>query len=196
MREPESLLRQEPDESPPTEIVLAAVRVFRYRLLAVIALGLALAVVGSAVVERLNANDRLLVEIANARYEGGTLQARGLGEARRENAISVTAREIVTGPLDGDGGPIYVHLIGRDDRGRGGVLDVEDTRISGSPAPTTGIEGSASVHAGVDRFDLWFSVERSRTGPLTFEAVVTSFGAGDATELARIPFDLTISEGI
>lgn len=53
MADPERLVRELPEESPPPEIVLAAVRTFRYRAIAAIAVAVAVAVVGIVTVPRL-----------------------------------------------------------------------------------------------------------------------------------------------
>lgn len=191
MADPEELLRDPLPESPPPEIVLAAVRVFRYRVLAVTAIVLALIVAGSVVVQRLAENGRFLVEVADAHYTGGVLaNAEGVGETETTGGVTSMVSEVVRSP---DGGTIYVHVIGWDDRGRNLWLTVEDPRFGGVPANETGLEGGGVRATDRTLLDLWFAVERRTPGSLTFDAVVID---AQGEVVARMPFEIGMEQGM
>jgi hypothetical protein len=191
MADPEALLRDGPPESPPPEIVLAAVRVFRYRVLAVVALAVALGVVGVVLVQKLAANGRFLAEVGDAHYTGGVLaNAKGVGASQTVDDITLSVWEAVR---SSDGRTIYVHVIGWDERGRNLWLDARNFRFGGVPANETGLEGGPTTVAGRTLLDLWFAVERSTPGPLTFDAVIE--GAGSEV-VASVPFEIAMEQGM
>jgi hypothetical protein len=191
MADPEELLGALPPESAPPEIVLAAVRVFRYRVLAVVALAVALAVVGGVFVQKLAGNGRFLVEVGDAHYTGGVLaNAKGVGASETVDDVTLTVWEAVR---SSDGRTIYVHLIGWDERGRNLWLDARNLAFGGVPANETGLEGSPSTVAGRTLLDLWFAVERTTPGPLTFDAAIEGPGA---RVLASVPFEIAMEQGM
>jgi hypothetical protein len=191
MADPEELLGALPEESHPPEIVLAAVRVFRYRVLAIVALAVALAVVGVVWVNKLAENGRFLVEVGDAQYTGGVLaNAKGVGASETVDDITLTVWEAVR---SADGRTIYVHLIGWDERGRNLWLDARNFRFGGVPANETALEGGPTTVTGRTLLDLWFAVERSTPGPLTFDAVIE--GAG-AKVVASVPFEIAMEQGM
>ena len=194
MADPEELLGALPEESPPPEIVLAAVRVFRYRALAVAAIAIALIVAGTVFVQKLAANGRLLAEVGNARYTGGVLaDTEGVGEFKTVNDLTLTVWEVVR---SWGGGTIYVHVVGWDERGRSLILDVKDPRFGGIPANETGLEGNPNRVAPRTLLDLWFAVDRRTPGPLTFEAVVSQFHPERDEVIARVPFEIAMEQGL
>lgn len=197
MNDPEELLRDDARVSPPPEIVLAAVRVFRYRLLAVVAAIALVAVLGATFLTKLAENGRFLVEVAEAQYDGGIVCCPvGIGIPHEDGDVTLMVWEVVSSDLGDDRAPLYVHVIGWDERARPLILDMDDPRIDGEPAREIGLEGSPG--AGTDRtlFDLWFSVDApidART--LTFDAVVTRVNA-NPTPVVTMPFAIELrSEG-
>jgi hypothetical protein len=70
--DPEQLVGDLPRESPPPEIVLAAVRVFRYRALIVLVLVAALSTIGVLVADRFLGPVSTDDVVAAARHSGGT----------------------------------------------------------------------------------------------------------------------------
>lgn len=188
MAEPEELLARLPEESPPPEIVLAAVRVFRYRVVTVVALAVALAVVGVVWVNKLAANGRFLAEIGSAHYTGGVLSnAKGIGEfVTAGQDITLTVWEVVRSE---DGRTIYVHVIGWDQRGRSLWLGARNFRFGGIPAKETGLEGGLASATDRTLLDLWFAVERATPGPLTFDALIERSGA---KVVFTIPFEISM----
>lgn len=194
MADPEELLGALPEESPPPEIVIAAVRVFRYRVLAVAALAVALTVVGVVWANKLAGNGRFLAEVGDARYTGGVLQdADGVGEMETVGGITLTVWEVVR---SADGRTIYVHVLGWDDRGRDAILDMRDPRFGGIPANELGLEGNPGGTEEMTFLDLWFAVERRSPGPLTFEALVEVSRPTGWEAVARVPFEIAMEEGL
>lgn len=195
MTDPEELIASLPDASPPPEIVLAAVRVFRYRVLAVVALAVALAVVGVVLVQKLAANGRFLAEAGAAHYTGMVLKdAPGVGEFEAADGITLTVWEVVTSP---DGRTVYVHVIGWDERGRSLILDTRDPRFDGVPASEVGLEGNPGGTEDRTLLDLWFAVERVTPGPLTFDAIVLRVARhGDDEVVASVPFEIAMEQGM
>lgn len=193
MADPEDLLGTVPEESPPPEIVLAAVRVFRYRALAFVAIAVALAVVGVVFVQKLATNGRFLAEVGNAHYTGGELSGSGIGEFKTADDITLTVWEVVR---SSDGATVYVHVIGWDERGRSLILDVRDPRFGGVVANETGLEGDPNHLEVRTLLDLWFAVERRTPGPLTFEAIVRQFHPSRDEVIARVPFEIAMEQGL
>jgi hypothetical protein len=193
MADPEELLGALPDESPPAEIVLAAVRVFRYRALAVIAVVVALLVGGVYVVQRLEDDSRFMVQVARAGYEGGVyVDAPGVGDIQTVDGMHVVVWEVVGGELGPDPRTFYVHLLGWSEGDPEGSLELADVRFGGVPARVTGEESSGTgERGGPTRVDLWFAVETSGLGPLTFDAEIVRYRNGGSREVvASVPFEI------
>lgn len=180
MRDPEEMLRSLPPESPPPEVVLAAVRVFRLRAIA--AVGLACALVMSAFIlnNKINEDSRLQERIGEIRYtSGGTMT---VGEFRELDGLEVVLWEVV---IDEDSS--YVHVLGWDERGRDFNLAISDAEADGSPVSLGSIEsyggGREPTHA-----DLWQEIRiPSSAEKLTFDVDVRGYREGPT---GSIPFEI------
>ena len=166
MREPEELLRTLPKEKPPPEVVLAAMRVFRYRAIAVIALACAL--IASALILRtkLDEDARLLERIGRIRYTTGA--ATTLGERRMVDGIELTLWEVVT---DADNSA-YVHLLARDEQGRDFTMRISNPRVDGETTSLASGGGSGGGPLGeLTHVDLWQEIRLlgSDARALTFD---------------------------
>jgi hypothetical protein len=148
MTDPEDLLRDLPEESPPPEIVLAALRVFRYRAIAAVALAIAIVVTGVMVKNHLDAQSRLRQRIATAEYTSGGVNT--LGRLRNVDGVSVMYWELVT---DGEN-RVFVHILAWDRSGRDFTIGIANATIDGQPAPLGDLESSGGG-ATLVTSDLW-----------------------------------------
>jgi len=192
MADPEKALKDIPPESPPPEIVLAAVRVFRYRALAVVALGIALVIGAVFVYQQINVEGQFSVKVATAAVQGGSYSGKGIGEVHIVDGISVVVWEVVGGGV-GDPQVFYVHLVGWDPKGRQLQVEMADPRFGGEPARVTGQEGGGNWGGSTTLLDLWIGLETRRDAPLTFEAEVVRYrNDGGREVVATVPFRVDI----
>ena len=183
MRDPEDLLRSLPPESPPAEVVLAAIRVFRYR--AIVAIVLACALVLSAVILKghLDRDARLLERIGRIRYTtGGVMTPNKL---RDIDGIKVLLWEVVVDEADA----AYVHVLAWDRTGRHFSLVVSDPEADGKPISLGAIEGSGGG-IKLTHGDLWQEI-RAPSGAemLSFNVEVRSDEDG---LIGAVPFEIHI----
>ena len=182
MRDPEEMLRSLPPESPPPEVVMAAVRVFRYRAIAVIALACALVVSAVILKGHLDRDARLQERIGRIRYTtGGTMDVH---EFREVDGVEVVVWEIVVDEADSS----YVHVLAWDDRGRDFSIDISDPEADGRPTTLGSIEsyggGRKPTHT-----DLWQEIRVPSiedVDSLSFDVDVS----GDVT--GSFPFEIKI----
>ncbi len=120
MTDPDDLLREIPDESPPPEIVVAAVRAFRYRAIAVVTSIIAAMFLATFALGKLGPPE--LGAEAAAAIRGGADVIPVLATAEYDGIV-VTFSEIV---IDGDIG--YIRFLFRDMKQHGDV-DFEVTSI-------------------------------------------------------------------
>ncbi len=193
MADPENALKDLPPESPPPEIVLAAVRVFRYRALAVVALGVALVIGAVFVYQKINVEGQFSVKVATARVQDGTYFGKGIGEVHTVDGISVVVWEVVGGGVGAYPQIFYVHLVGWDPKGRQVQVEMADPRFGDEPARVTGQEGGGNWGGSTTLLDLWVGLETPGPVPLTFEAQVVRYGSdGGRDVLARVPFEVNV----
>lgn len=148
MTEPEDLLRSMPKESPPPELVMAAMRVFRYRAIAAIFLSCALVLSAFILKSKIDQDSRLLERIGEIRYTTGGVTH--VNELRDLDGAEVMLWEVVVDEADTS----YVHVLAWDDDGRDFTLEVSDPRVDGRSTTLAAIESSGG---GGDRtyVDLW-----------------------------------------
>lgn len=124
MTDPDDLLRGIPDESPPPEIVVAAVRGFRYRAIAVVTSIIAAVFLATFALGKLGPPD--LGTDAAAAIRGGADVIPVLATAEYDGIV-VTFSEIV---IDGDTG--YIRLLFRDMKQHGEVtFEVTAIEVAG-----------------------------------------------------------------
>ena len=185
MREPEDLLRSLPAESPPPEVVMAALRVFRYRALAVIALACAIVVSAFILKAKFDEDVRLLERIGRIQYTTGSSVT--VADLREVDGLQLMLWEVV---LDGTKSS-YVHVIARDEGGRAFSLDIVDPEVDGRPTSLAAVEGSGGGQiAGLTHMDLWQEIRLGGSSDpelLSFDVRVE--GAGVARS---IPFEVEI----
>jgi hypothetical protein len=137
-----------PRESPPPEIVLAAVRAFRYRALATVAVLVAAVLVGGWVARSVFGFHPVEVRAAQARYAGGV---QSVGAATVVQGVTVMLPEVA---FD-DRGHAYFQVLAMDAERRGVAIEVTSVRIGGLPATLLDYSGGADA-----RFSqLWQEVE-------------------------------------
>jgi hypothetical protein len=168
MAEPEDLLREMPPESPPPEIVLSALRVFRYRAIAAIALALALVVSAFVIKSELDEDARFMEQVGEAMHDGGVSQD---VQVRTVDGVEVMFWELVWGD-----GTVYVHVLAWDEGGRDFSLDILDPTLDGRRATSVGINrsGGGSL-SGITHTDLWeeFGSFEGPSADITFDVHVT-----------------------
>jgi hypothetical protein len=136
MREPENLLRTLPPETPPPEVVTAAMRVFRYRALAAVALACALVLSAIILKAKVDADARLLERIGAIRYTTGGVDH--VADVRDLDGLKVVLWEVVV-----DEAPTsYVHVLAWDERGRDFTLAISNPEVDGATTSLAAIEGS------------------------------------------------------
>ena len=182
MTEPEDVLRSMPKESPPPELVMAAMRVFRYRAVAAIFLSCALVLSAFILKSKIDEDSRLLARIGEIRYTTGHVTSVNL--RRDVDGATVMLWEVVVDEADAS----YVHVLAWDDRGRDFTLEVSDPRVDGRSTTLAAIEGSGG---GGNRtyVDLWQEIRVPSVedaGELTFDIQV----AGEVS--GSIPFRVEI----
>lgn len=182
MRDPEDLLRSLPPESPPPEVVMVAMRVFRYRAFGALALAAAIVLSGFMVKGALDRDARLLERIGGIRYTtGGTIN---INELRDVDGAKVLLWEVV---MDEDG-TSFVHLLAWDDLGRNLTMSIVGARVDGQPVALGSLEGYGG---GVERThaDLWQEISVPTSGEeLTFEVEVRS----DDEVFGSVPFEIDV----
>jgi hypothetical protein len=180
-REPEEALRSLPRESPPPEIVLGAIRVFRYRALAVVALALALVLVALIAKSALEKDARLLERIGALRYENGVVD---VADVRAIDGVTVAVWEVV---LDDDA--VFIHVFAWDESGTEFTLALSEVEADGIEASFGSVEALGGGRLG-DRThaELWQEVRLSAedTGVLTFDVDVLS------ADRTSVPFEVRI----
>jgi hypothetical protein len=140
--DPEDLLRGLPEESPPPEIVLAAVRLFRYRAFAFIVIAAGLLAGGLLLLHRyLSAGTPIEQQVAAMR-RGGLVQP--IGQEQTAAGVHVLLWEVVW--KDGRGFAHYLAWWGEDS---GIDVSLRDLSIAGQPVALTGGEGEASCCPGM-----------------------------------------------
>ncbi|VAW09640.1 hypothetical protein MNBD_ACTINO02-755, partial [hydrothermal vent metagenome] len=124
MTDPDDLLRKIPDESPPPEIVIAAVRAFRYRAIAVVASIIAAMFIATFALGKVGPSD-VDAEVAAAVRDGADVVPVLTGA--QYDGIFVSFSELV---VDGNTG--YARLLVWDTKGHAEVdFDVVAIEIAG-----------------------------------------------------------------
>ena len=182
MRDPEEMLRSLPPESPPAEVVVAALRVFRYRAIAAIALACALLLSAIVLKGNLDRDARLLERIGEIRYTSGGTQT--LNRLRDVDGIKVLLWEVVS-----DEDSSYVHVLGWDESGRDFSLAISDPEADDKPTSLGAVEGYGGgrqpTHA-----DLWQEIRApSSADTLSFNIEVRDEEGGVA---GSVPFEIDI----
>ena len=113
MTDPEQALAVPPDESPPPEIVLAAVRGFRYRTVAVISIGALATLLVMAVLARFRPGD-IGTDAARAASQGAEVLP--VLESGEYDGINVVVSEIVV-----EGDAVFLRYLAWDTKGHAAV---------------------------------------------------------------------------
>jgi len=122
--DPEDLLHSFPEEAPPAEIVLAAVRAFRYRAIAIVASIIAAMLIATFAVGKIGPSD-VDAEVAAAVRDGADVVPVLTGA--QYDGIFVSFSELV---VDGNTG--YARLLVWDTKGRAEIdFDVVAIEIAG-----------------------------------------------------------------
>jgi hypothetical protein len=137
--DPERLLGELPEESPPPEIVLAAVRVFRYRALLALVLVIALSVIGVLLAQRYLGPVTTDDLIAAVRHDGGTTT---LGLEQEVGGVHVLLWEIVSDRDVSSTG--YLHIEAWDADAVNIQLRVTSLQVGGRVAPAFDFGSSGS----------------------------------------------------
>lgn len=135
-RDPEQLLRELPDESPPPEIVLAAVRVFRYRAIAVIALAFGLTVSGIYAAHRFLGPVTTDDEVQAVRHGGETVT---IASEQDVSGVHVMFWEVIW-----KGGKGFAHFQAWDPQNRNFGVEVRNLTIRGRAVQVVGGGGGGS----------------------------------------------------
>lgn len=124
MTDPDDLLRNIPEESPPPEIVVSAVRGFRYRAIAVVASIIAVTFVAVFLLGRLGPSDDAVNAASAARGGAEVIPVLTVAE---HDGIYVAFSELV---VDGDTG--YIRFLAWDTKGHAQVnFEVVAIEIAG-----------------------------------------------------------------
>ena len=185
MSDPETLIRSMPKESPPTEVVVAAIRVFRYRAIVAVVLSVALVLSAFILKAKIDEDSRLQERIGQIRYTtGGTITVNELHDV---DGAKVTLWEVVVDEADSS----YVHVLAWDERGRDFTLAITDPRVDGRSSTLGSVEsyggGARRTHV-----DLWQEIrvpDIAGATELTFDVDVE----GDVS--GSIPFRVKIGGG-
>jgi hypothetical protein len=171
--EAEGALASLPRESPPPEIVLAAVRAFRYRALATVAVLVTVVLVGGWVARSVFGFRPVEVRAAQARYSGGV---QSLDAASVIQGVTVIVPDVA---FDGRG-HAYFEVLAMDPQRRAVAIDITSVRIAGRPAALLDYSGIADAMFS----QLWQEVEvpGSRLSPI--EVNVRLSGPGGLLGLA------------
>lgn len=182
MSDPETLIRSMPKESPPTEVVVAALRVFRYRAIVAVFLSVALVLSAFILKNKIDEDSRLLERIGQIRYTtGGTIS---VNELRDVDGANLLLWEVVVDET----GSSYVHVLAWDERGRDFTISISNARVDGRPATLAAIESSGGGAART-YVDLWQEVREPDTADpdeLTFEVEVEGEISGSVPFRVRI----------
>ncbi len=196
MADPEELLGALPDESPPPEIVLAAVRVFRYRALAAVAIGIALVLAGAFVLQQINVNGQFPVKVATALVQGGEYGGEGIGDVHTVDGLSVVVWEVYGAGSAANPDTLYVHVVGWDPKGRDLFVEVTDVTYGDLRVGSTEQRQGGSRDGATTLLDVWFGVELPPPeltpvfGPLRFDADMVRLR--DDRVVATVPFEVKI----
>ncbi len=145
--ETERLLRELPAESPPPEIVLAAVRVFRYRAIAVAALAVMVAVLAVSILPRFLRPTTTDDEVAAVRRDGAS---QTLALEQDVQGIHVLLWEIVWGKERS-----FVHLQAWDPQGRALDAEVAGLTVGGRVVQPDGVGGGGGSSSEEGRLSFW-----------------------------------------
>ena len=183
MREPEDLLRTIPPESPPPEVVMAAIRVFRYRAIAAIGLACALVLSAFVVKSALERDGRLQEQIGAIRYTTGSTM--NIADLHQVNGVKVMLWEIVVDEAD----TAYVHVFAWDPRGRDFSLAISDPQADGRTVTLGSLEGYGGG-ATMTHSDLWQEIRvPSSAEELSFTVDVRAEKPGVS---GSIPFNVNV----
>ena len=145
-RDPERMLRELPNESPPPEIVLAAVRVFRYRAIAVIALAFGLTVSGIYAAHRFLGPITTDDEVQAVRHGGRTVT---IASEQAVSGVHVMFWEVIW-----KGGKGFAHFQAWDPQNRNFSVEVRNLTIRGRPVQVVG-GGSVGSCCHPDTDEAW-----------------------------------------
>jgi hypothetical protein len=167
--DPEKLLKDLPEESPPPEVVLAAVRVFRLRALGALALSVALVLGVWLYAEKSGEASRFQERVGRLRYSVGTAT---VAEEHLVGDVHVLFWEVMA---DRDRAFIHVLAWGRADRGFS--IEIRDVRVGGVAAPIVNLDGGGGCCPAND--EEWAEATRPPSAGdgsrlLTFEVRVAS----------------------
>jgi hypothetical protein len=159
VNDPERLLARLPEESPPPEIVLAAVRVFRYRAIIAVVVVASLGAVTAAVLPRFLGPVTTSDAVAAVEHAGGS---ETLGLERDVAGAHVLLWDLVSTDRPTTHG--FVHVQAWDDQGRNLQVGVRRLAFGGVPAQL--VSGGGSVGGGGDgrpsTFEVWAEFRSGR----------------------------------
>jgi hypothetical protein len=173
-----------PAESPPPEVVTAAMRVFRYRAIAAIAIAVALVLSTVILKSKLDDDSQFLARVASSRYESGGVMT--LAELKDVDGVSVMLWEVVVD----DSPTSFVHVQAWDQRGRDFTIVIAHPVVDGEPTTLASIE-SGGGGRDMTYADLWQEIRLPRhtneIDRLTFDVEVRGEDVGGS-----VPFEISI----
>jgi hypothetical protein len=171
-RDPERLLGELPVESPPPEIVLAAIRVFRYRALLALVLVMAFSVIGVLVAHRYFGPVTTDDVIAAARHSGATYP---IALEQDIGGIHVLLWEVVVADVAADRrSTAYLHLQAWDESGASIQLRVTTLSIQGLAVSTIELGSAGSCCPSNEESWVQFVAPRGVASPIAADVEVIS----------------------
>ena len=173
-RDPEQLLRDLPEQSPPPEIVLAAVRVFRYRAIAVIALAFGLTVSGIYAAHRFLGPVTTDDEVQAVRHGGQTVTI--------ANEQDVAGVHVLFWEVIWKAGKGFAHFQAWDPQNRNFGVEVRNLSVGGRPVQVVGGGGGGSCcHPDMDEEWVQFADPTFPEAPISADVAVTLRTEGSTT---------------
>jgi hypothetical protein len=161
MDDTERLIRDVPSESPPPEIVLAAVRTFRYRAIAVVFFVITAVIAGTWLGHRLVVTPLTLDRIALAKAEHGWQPVFAEGEVA---GVRVLFLEVIPEP---DRAQAWAHVVAWDPAGREIFVEIRGFSVDGKRVPEVEVAPSFGQSGGaVMSSEAWSAFAIDRGGAL------------------------------
>jgi hypothetical protein len=181
----ERLLRDVPHESPPPEIVLGAVRVFRYRAIAIMLFAITAVISGTWLVPRLVVTPTTLERIALAKAENGSQPVFGEGEV---GGVRLLFIEVIPEP---DRAQAWAHVIAWNPSGREIALNIRMLTVDGTPVPETETGDAITYTSGANiSAEDWsaFAIDPDAASlpEVSAEVEVLTFGTGGRRSLGVV----------
>jgi hypothetical protein len=158
MDDTERLIRDVPGESPPPEIVLAAVRTFRYRAIATVLFAITAVIAGTWLGHRLVVTPLTLERIALAKAEHDWQPVFAEADVA---GVRVLFLEVIPEP---DRAQAWAHVVAWDPTGREILVEVRGFSVDGKRVPEVEVAQSIGQSGGaVMSAEAWsaFAIDRA-----------------------------------